>query len=1125
MLNYIDYKKHGIYKIEVLNLSKFANFIVKKHMAILIFMIGICITCAMLIPQVEINTDMSKYLPDDSSMKQGVDIMASDFSITTASQTIRVMFEGLTESEIPVIREQLESIQYVDSVSYVADSEDYNKDGYTKFIVNTSFTYGSPEEVLIEKTIESQFANYKMNYMNDNVSTMELPWLVIGIALVILFAILFIMSSSWFEPILFMVTIGIAVAINMGTNIILGSVSQITMSIAAILQLVLSMDYSIILANRYRQEKTLCDDKQEAMKKAWLNAFSSVTSSGMTTVIGLTMLVFMSFKIGMDLGLVLAKGVLLSMVCVLTVLPALLLIFDEKIEDTEKKELHIKMDKVSGFQYKMRKPIAIFFVLLFIISAVLQSTTKTVYSISAEDPIAEVFAPSNQIVMIYNNQDEENLSKVVESLENSVSVKNIQSYSTTLGKEYTSSGMMGMVDDMGVAVAIDPSIIDFVYYCCFNGENTSSLTISQFVNFLSNNIINNETFSSFMGADVKSSMSQLENFTNKDSLTKDLTINEIAETFNMQSNQVKQLMVLYFSEKGGVNFGTMTLPVFADFIVNDVSKNETYASMFDEETLSQMEMLKTFTNKEAITEKRLLDSMSEVLGVDIEAMKFLYSYHKVYTQNAEFKYEDVLTEYLTTQIIGSSHKMSVYELVNFIVEHKNDFGSMVSASDIQKLEQGQKIINGTMSGTAYTPNQMADIMDMDAKQMKQLYLLYTTTYGDTSGWKISIQKFISFISSEVLGNAAYASQFDANTAAQLKSIKDIINASVSDKAYSSSELATLFGSLSSEIDNSTMELLCLYYSSTVNGNPEWTLTIEELFDFIANDLINDPRFAPILNENIKKQILGIKSQLDAGINQMLGENYSLMLIETSLPVESEHTTTFMKELTSVCDKNLQNDYYFVGNTPMSYEMEQSFDSEMLLITLLTAISIFIVVAITFRSLSIPLILVLLVQGGVYVTMTVNGLLGYSIYYLALLIVQCILMGATIDYAILFTNYYRENRKTMDIKESITAAYKGSIHTILTSGLIMIVVTGAIGISPIDPTIAQICQTVSIGALSATLLILFVLPGLVAALDRFTNKQKKDKKGIEIVSVTEVTHQEQITPEAVENTIETKEETE
>jgi predicted RND superfamily exporter protein len=266
-----------------------------------------------------------------------------------------------------------------------------------------------------------------------------------------------------------------------------------------------------------------------------------------------------------------------------------------------------------------------------------------------------------------------------------------------------------------------------------------------------------------------------------------------------------------------------------------------------------------------------------------------------------------------------------------------------------------------------------------------------------------------------------------------------------------------------------------------------------MFKYVSEDMINDPRFAVLIDDATRQEIMGMKSQLDGAINQLLGKNHSLMMIETSLPFESAETTEFMDEISAYCSENLESDYYFIGNTPMSYEMEQSFDRELLLITLLTAIAIFIVVAFTFRSLSIPAILVLLVQCGVYLTMTVNSLIGYSIYYLALLIVQCILMGATIDYAILFTNYYRESRKTMDIKDSIKAAYEGSIHTILTSGLIMILVTGAIGFSPVDPTIAQVCQTISIGALSARLLILFILPGVVAALDKLTDKQKKKDK--------------------------------
>ena len=127
---------------------------------------------------------------------------------------------------------------------------------------------------------------------------------------------------------------------------------------------------------------------------------------------------------------------------------------------------------------------------------------------------------------------------------------------------------------------------------------------------------------------------------------------------------------------------------------------------------------------------------------------------------------------------------------------------------------------------------------------------------------------------------------------------------------------------------------------------------------------------------------------------------------------------------------------------------------------------------------------LLVQCGVFLTVSTTWLLGYKMYYLALLIVQCILMGATVDYGILFTNYYREMRWDRGIKEALKETYQRSIHTILTSALFMVIVTGAIGFSPIEPTIAQICLSISLGAASATILVIFILPGILAALDRF-----------------------------------------
>ena len=1074
-------------------MKKIAGVIVDGHKVILAIMLVICAFCAGLIPKVTINTDMTKYLPDDSSMSQGIDIMAEEFDNLSTTQTIRVMFEGLGDAEIPYVCSQLENIQYVDSVSYVEDSEDYNKDGYTKFVVNTTYNYGSPEELAIEDAIETQFASYKMNYMNDNTSSMELPWTIIGIALAILLVILFVMSGSWFEPILFMATIGVAVVMNMGSNLVLGEVSQITMSIAAILQLVLSMDYSIILANRYRQEKENYDDVDDAMKAAWCNAFSSVTSSGMTTVIGLIMLVFMSFKIGMDLGLVLAKGVLLSMICVLTVLPALLLIFDEKIEDTEKKELKIPMGLVAKGQFKLRKVIAILFVIIFAGSYVLQGYAKISYALSPEDPIAEVFAPSNPIVVLYNNEDEERANELITELELNENVKSVTSYSTTLGMKYTSQGMVDMIDDMGVAMSIDPSLLDIIYYSYYNGDNLLSMTVAQFFDFISNEIIPNPLFADFISEDMKQSLDDMKMFADKEALTTPKTAEELADMFGMNADDLKKVFVLFYSKNGGADFGTMTTSVFADFVVNEVATNEQYSSMIDEDSKSKLSLLTVFTDKDQLTQKRSYQDMASALGYPADDILLLYCYHSEYLINPEaVDYEEVLAKYVAWQIVEPPHQMSIYQMVNFVAENKATFSSMMEADQLSQIEMGQKLIEATKNGSALTPEDFADITGMPVTQLRQLFLLYISEHGDTDNWKLSLQRFVHFVNSDVMTNPDYAGYFDAETSSKLKSSIPVIDAAASGNAYTPAELTNLISGVTSELDGNMVEMLYLYYTSTQQSDPQWTLTIEEMFRYLSEDMMNDPKFSSFLSEDLKDEIIGMKSQLDDGIAQLLGTNHSLMMIETSLPVESAETTSFMDTLTALCGEKLTNDVYFIGNTPMNYEMEKSFDEELLHITILTAVAIFIVVLITFRSVWIPLILVLIVQCGVYVTMTVNFFMDFSIYYLALIIVQCILMGATIDYGILFTNYYRENRKTMDVKESIIAAYNGSIHTILTSGLIMVTVTGAVGFSPVDPTIGQICKIISIGALSAILLILFVLPGLLATFDKLIVRKKKEK---------------------------------
>ena len=268
-----------------------------------------------------------------------------------------------------------------------------------------------------------RFDGYDVAVRSDDTSTPDIPPIVFILSIVLVTTILLIACPSYFEPVLFLITIGIAVLINQGTNIFLGETSDVTASISAILQLALSMDYSIILMNRYRQELQADPDREAAMTRALAAAFGSITGSSVTTIVGLLMLVFMRFKIGMDLGIVLAKGVLCSLLCVFTVLPGLILWADKLVRKTTKKPRAPKRERRSvlaalgRFSYRWRGAIAAAFVLLFAGTYILQLSTQIAYTLTDADPVAEVFPPDNPIVVLYNNADEDAVAALADRLE------------------------------------------------------------------------------------------------------------------------------------------------------------------------------------------------------------------------------------------------------------------------------------------------------------------------------------------------------------------------------------------------------------------------------------------------------------------------------------------------------------------------------------------------------------------------------------------------------------------------------------------------------------------------------------------------------------------------------------
>lgn len=883
-------------------MKKIANFLVdKRHIILAVFLVlaGISV---FLMGKVNLNYDMTKYLPDDSSMKIGMDIMDEEFG-EEESSSLRVMFTGLSETEKTEIYDYLSSLKNTAGVDWEADSADYNKDGYTLYVINTKLDAYSDECAEIYDAVTEKYSDKEVYFSGDIDSANEpvVPTYLLIAALLILTVVLFVMSESWFEPVIFFANIAVAVLINMGTNVFLPSISNLTNSIVPILQLVLSMDYSIILMNRYTQEKALCDSNTDAMKNAVAKSFSSVTSSSLTTFVGLLALVFMSFKIGADMGVALAKGVLISLICIFTVLPSLILMSDKLTTKLHKKSLHIAMGGYAKFTAKFRYVIGAAFVCIFIASAMLKGGTEITYSLETSNKVDEVFPSDNAVVMLYDRNDETAAEEIATEIEQDENVTSVTGYYNTLGKSYSSDELAELVKEMD-AGGIDASMLNLVYYDYYAGDKDLKIKISDILEFLS---ADEGELSDMIDEDSKAQIETLAAFTNEDTINKPLGASKLAELLGMDEQTVSQLMAMSGTEQ-------MSAKDFVDFLIGNILSNPDYASMFGQESAEQL-----------------------------------------YTLQAVMK----------------------------------------------------------MAGMEYTAE----------------------------------------------------------------------------------EFYQAFSGFSDKIDEDTVKLMYLYYGAENCYDETWTLPLPLLMDYISDDVMENPLFADYVSDDMKESVRDISSRISEGASELKGEHYSRIIFNTTYAEDSAETRTFMEKLDSLTAEKMEGDCYLIGNSPMSYEMSRTFDDELNKITLITAVAIFLVVALTFRSVLIPLALVLIVQCGVFSTMTFIGVSGGGMYYLALLIVQCILMGATIDYGILYTNYYRSYRaarNAAEVQAALKNAYDGSMHTILTSALIVVAVTGILGLTLPDPTVGAICLTLAVGALCATLLILFLLPGVLACVDKLICRKKK-----------------------------------
>jgi hypothetical protein len=880
-------------------MKKISEFIVERRVAVLAAMIVIAAVFALLSLTVVVNDDMTKYLPDDSEMRTGINIMEQEFPEAEDTGDIRVMFSDLEESQKSTILEKLEAIEYVDEVEYERGDPDFNNGNHTLYIVNFNYGYETDEAVSIEQAITNDFSDYDMVYHVDYDSS-ALPLPVILVALILLMTVLFFMCGSWLEPILLIVTIGIAIVMNMGSNLIFNTISETTYSIAAILQLVLSIDYSMILVNRYRQETALTGGEPKAvMKRALANSFAAIVSSALATIVGLLALCFMSFKLGMDLGLVLSKGVFLSMICVVTILPALLVICDKGIRRTAKRTLPLAMGALGRFSDRFRFVTTGAFVLIFVGAMLLSGNTQFAFVLAGTDPTEEYFPKSSTVVVVYDNDDEGAAADLANRYADNSPVKDLQSYATTLGKKYTAQEladeMSGTENDS--SLDLDISLLSILYYDYFKGDERRTVTAGEFITFVADDVMDNEAFAGELGDDITENVENMRRFANPSDLTRKMNAGEIAAFFELDSHDVTQLLLYYYTEYGGVDTGTMTLPTFTDFIANDVATNKDYSSMLDAESLSMIDQLKKFTDKNGVTRSLSTAELASTLGMDERMVKQL------------------LTYYYATQDGYNPGTMSVPNFVSFLTEDVASNDMFASYFDDETKRQMETLALYTNPENIQKPMSregLASAFGMDESMVDEIFTMIALD-GAPAIEAMPLKDFVDFLCS-LMANDQYASMFDDATKTQLLFLQNTL--ANADAQMTSGQISAAFSMEQAMTDQVFMMV------SAANGNIAIdTMSPKEFVDFLCTNVLTNDQYAAGFSEETKTQLWFLQSILanadthmtsteisaTLGIDQsMVGQVFAMASAARAPPI----VELSMKEFIDVlCENVLPNEQY------------------------------------------------------------------------------------------------------------------------------------------------------------------------------------------------------------------------
>ncbi len=750
-------------------MTKIARFIVDKRKAFYLIFIAAFLFCAASVNKVQINNDITSYLPAQTETRRGLTIMEEEF-ITLGSAN--VMVSNVTYQTALELSEKLEAISGVSEVVF-DDTQEHYKQSSALFTI--SFDAEETDPVTIEamdevlQALDGYDVYASTQIGRDESATLQQEMTVILlIAAVVIVVVLLFTSKSYMEVPVYLIVFVVAAVLNMGTNFLFGTISFITNSIAVVLQLALAIDYAIIFCHRYMEERDNGLDPREADISALSKAIVEISSSSLTTISGMVALMLMQLRIGFDMGIVLSKGIICSMLCVFLLMPGLLMLFSGPIDRTRHRSLVPKINFWGKVIVRLRYVMPPVFLVIVAAAAILSARCDYVFDANdtdfdnkpdwriADEKVADMFGSKNTIAVLVPRGDYEKEQHILER------------------------------------VALLPQVTEAT--------------------------------------------------------------------------------------------GLANIEVEDDWMLTDELNPRQF---------------------------------SELAGVDIELARLLYQAYGLSVEEYGAIFQD-----------PDDYSVPLIDVFEFLLEQKD---------------------------------------------------------------------------------------------------KGVVN---------------LTGEQADKVDD-------------------------------------------------------LQEQLDVGLEQLRGEHWSRLVFVADVPTEGDDTYALLDQIRAIAQTYYGDEVILVGNSTNAFDLANSFASDNLKISILTALFVMVILLFTFKSAGLPILLVLTIQGSIWINFSVPVLTDTNLFFLSYLVVSSIQMGATIDYAIVITNRYLELKGSMERKQAAVEALSQSFPTILTSGTIMAVAGFLIGGISTDATIGSVGQTLGRGTVTSIILVMTVLPQFLmlgdALIERTAITLNRDRK--------------------------------